>query len=115
MDTKTIHDVLFYVADFLAMAGQYLDCQTTDTGLSHGMIEANSLAVKIYSKIGAAGFFALKCIGVPGLAAVAFTSSQSYGWAFGLAVSIPFAVIGFVAGITNYKLLKKNNIPISLI
>ena len=109
MDTNTTHAVLFFIAFALCGFGQFLDCRTTDVGLAHGFIEANSFAGKIYSKIGATGFFVLKCMVFPAIGAgiAAYAGfGPSLVW-----LSI-FAAVGFAAGIHNYLLLKKNKIAV---
>lgn len=106
MDNSMLHGGLFFASVVLAGAGQFLDCQTSDVALAHGMIEANSIMAKAQAKIGTSGLFIVKCMGVPAIAALAFT----FNWTYGLTVAIPFAVTGFIAGIKNYLLLRKNKI-----
>ena len=110
MDNNVMHSVIFFAVDSLAMLGQLADCRTTEVGLAHGFAEGNSFAAKIYSKIGSAGFYALKCMVLPFAAALTFGFE---GWAYGVVVAVPFAAIGFIAGIKNYLLLKKSGIGFS--
>src|SRR6266705_1001429 len=109
MDTNNMHQILLFVIGTLCGLGQFLDCQTTDVGLAHGFREANSLMGKLQGKIGSGGLFALKCMVLPAVGVVLFTT---VGFGPSMAWLVPLTVIGFIAGIKNYLLLRKNKIAV---
>lgn len=107
MNIKTIQDIIFGVTFVACGAGQWLDDYTTGAGLSRGFIEANSFAGKVQAKIGAAGFFVVKCMVIPAIGAALYAFA---GFGLSLAWLIPLAVEGFIAGIRNWILLAKNKV-----
>ena len=95
-----------------ALLGQLSDCWTTEVGLSHGLAEGNKIATWFTNKIGNTGLTLLKCIGLAQLFPVlAFEFAHQNVLAF-VVPAVAVGVIGWVAGITNYLLLKKNKISL---
>lgn len=109
MDNSFSHSLIFFIVATACGFGHFLDCWTTELGITNKFLEANALAVKIYNKIGNVGFFIVKCMVLPGIGAALF---GTLGFSYSLAWLIPMAVIGWVAGIKNYLLLKKNKISV---
>ena len=108
MTHETLQNVIFGVTWAVCGAGQFFDCQTTDTGLAHGYIEKLSLVGKITTKIGSTGYFVVKCMVIPGIGALLYGLNQ-----FGPSILFMgiLAAQGWFVSIKNYRLLKKNNIP----
>ena len=103
-------NLTYAIATAVCALGQYFDCHTTDVSLAiKGFSEANSWAAKIQAKIGQAGFFVVKCMVIPAIGTLLFVRS---GIGLSLAWLVPMAVYGWIAGIKNYLLLRKNNVKV---
>ena len=105
-------EAIIFAVYSLGILGKIGDTYTTEVGLAHGLAEGNGIATWIVSKIGVTGISLLKCMGFAGIApmlAYILTGQNAYAL---LAVSGPAAVIGIVATVENYLLLKKNKIAL---
>jgi hypothetical protein len=108
-------DVLFFVSVAAGLAGQFLDCYTTDMGLAHGWKESSGPAAWLISKVGSGPLYALKCAGfgiVAPIVLVIIGKHTGVGDIAGIAVAVVAAGAGFYAGIKNYLRLKAAKISI---
>ena len=107
--------VFFFILAALGLAGQFLDCYTTDIGIAHGFKESNKYAVWLIGKIGYAGLYILKCAGF-GIAfpALFVILGQHFGVGYivGDVLAAITAVAGFAAFFINYKRLKAAHVQV---
>lgn len=104
------HDILFFVAVALAIAGQGLDDITTNIALAGGGKELNGVVAWFIKKI---GFPAVAFIKVAGFGIGGPVLFYSFGYpVVGAVVGFIAAGVGFYAGILNYLAEKKAKISV---
>jgi hypothetical protein len=102
--------IVVVIAALACGFGQAFDCLTTDKGLAKGFKELFSWSTWLYNKIGAGGFYALKCIAVPAVGVV--VSQTSVGVGPSVMYLLGMAAFGWIVGIRNYSLLHKSGIKV---
>ena len=107
-----MNPILMIASYAFALTGQLADTWTTEAGLNGGLKEANKIAIWLTSKIGVTGISILKCVGLAQALPVLVFELTGQNTTYFAAIAIPVGIIGFVAGIKNYLLLKKSNIKL---